>query len=155
MWQAITVTSSEDFAFPTAAITTLMQQILRRLVMCTIIITVLIAIIGGLISGSKGLWSALLAGGLGIIFTGTTIVLLRWMVGRHPQLMAAVVLGGWLLKMVVLLAAVLLLRGQDFYDKYVFGAGIIVIALVSLALEVHAILTAQIPRVHPNSAENE
>lgn len=148
------MTNSNDFAFPTAAITELMQKILKQLVISTVIITALTALVGGLVRQVPGLWSALLAGVLGLIFTATTIVLLRWMVGRNPGLMAAVVLLGWLIKMVVLTVAILILRTQDFYDKYVFGAGIILIALVSLVLEVRAILTAQIPRVTPGSTEN-
>lgn len=143
------MTSSEADLLPTQFIVSLLRRVLVRMVMATVVLTSLLALIGWFAAGGQGLWSAGIAGLLGLFFAASTVLLLQLTIGRDQSLMMAVVLGGWLLKMIVLGGAVLILRQYDFFHPQLLGVGVILVALTSLVLEVHLLMTTRVPRVVP------
>lgn len=126
-----------------------LRQIAVRLTIATVALTVIGAAVGLAVSGSAGLWGALLGGLAGVIFCGTTALSMIAAVGRPPQLIAIIVLGLWLVKMIVLIGMLALLNPHDFYDRMVFAGVLVAIVLASLAIDVHALLRARIPAVDP------
>ena len=162
-WENEAVTSS-DLPEPTAtaaptpssAPTTLkglLGRILRQVAVVTVAVTVIGAIIGLATQGSAGLWGALLGGVVGVIFCISTVVTMLISEGRSPQFLAAVVLGGWLAKMLVIIVMLAILRDLTFYDKYVLAGTLVAIVLASLAIEMRAVMTARVPIVEPRTHE--
>ncbi|WP_108717901.1 hypothetical protein [Miniimonas sp. S16] len=129
----------------------LFAQILRRLVVVTAAVTVLGALLGLLLRGTPGLWGGLLGGLVGVIFCLTTVVTMQLGEGRSPQFLAVAVLGGWVVKMVVIIAILASLQGRTFYDKVVLAITLVVMVLASLVIETMAVRGARIPVVNPSA----
>ena len=64
-----------------------------------------------------------------------------------PTATMAVVLGGWLLKMVVIILLLLWLRTMDFYDATAFGVTTIAALVVALAAETFGIISTRVSYV--------
>lgn len=125
----------------------LFASILRRMLIVTLVITVIAAGLGWLLADSIGLWGALIGGGIGLLFCGTTVVSMVVAEGKSPQFLAIVVLGSWLVKMLVIIIALAVLRNMTFYDRYVLAATLGAIVISSLTIEMLAIKSARIPLV--------
>lgn len=136
-------------------LTSALRQILRHIAVVTVVVTVLAAVVGLIASGTPGLWGALLGGLVGVIFCATTVVTMLVSEGRSPQFLAMAVLGGWLAKMLVIIILLAVLRGFDFYDRYVFAGTMVVIVLASLVIEMRAVTRARIPLVEPRSEHGD
>src|SRR5690625_1077395 len=100
-----------DRVVRTDAMLTMIRTVLVRMLLATLAGALLGSLVGYLIAGMAGVWAALVAAGIGLFFTGTTVVLIYLVVGRGPELLQIVLLGGWILKMGVVL--VLLLRSGE------------------------------------------
>ncbi|ACQ79551.1 conserved hypothetical protein [Beutenbergia cavernae DSM 12333] len=133
----------------TSRLIAVLRGILRRLLVVSAIIVVLGAVVGLLVAGTAGLWGALLGAVAAALFCGTTLLSMILAVGREPTFMAAIVLGMWLLKMVLIIALLIIIDPMTFYDRYVFAGVLVAVVLASLALDVHGITTARIPNVEP------
>jgi membrane-bound metal-dependent hydrolase YbcI (DUF457 family) len=57
------------------------------------------------------------------------------------------VLGGWILKFVVFIVALLLLRGQPWLDPTVFFVAVVVSVLASLVVDVVVLTRMRVPHV--------
>lgn len=125
----------------------LFAQILRRMLVMTILVTIVGAILGWFVSDTAGLWGAFIGGLIGLVFCATTVISMQVGEGRSPQFLATVVLGGWLVKMLVIIIVLAVLRSMTFYDKYVLAATLGGIVIGSLAIEVLALQSARIPLV--------
>lgn len=132
---------------PAATLGQLFASILRRMLVVTVAITAAGALAGWLASDSRGVWGALIGGGIGLLFCGTTVVSMVVAEGKSPQLLAIVVLGSWLAKMILIIIVLVVLRNMTFYDKYVLAATLGAIVIASLAIEMLAIKSARIPLV--------
>lgn len=134
----------------TGAMLSMIRRVLWRMLLATGAIAVLGAGIGYLIAQMEGVWGSLLAAGIGLFFTGTTVVLIYLVVGRGPELLQLVLLGGWILKMAVVFVLLLWLRQMDFYHRGVFVGAIVVLAMALLIVELVTVLNARIPAVDPS-----
>jgi hypothetical protein len=105
--------------------------------------------VGALVAGTAGVWGALVGVGLAGFFCATTIWSMIRTVGSNPTTMAAVVMGAWIAKIVVLVVVLALLRGRDFYDPWVLLAVVAVGAIGSALLDYRAVSQGRMPYVQP------
>lgn len=133
----------------TAATTSIFQQALNAMLLLVAGLTVLGVVVGLIVAGSAGVWGALLGAGLTVVFSGTTVLTMLKTAGSTPQMMAGVVLGGWVAKMVVLVAALAVLGQFDFYNKYIFAAVLLVGVMASVGLDYRAVSRGRMPYVAP------
>lgn len=94
----------------------------------------------GLIGGAMGL-------GVTVFFMGTSVVV-AMLTAKYPiQISQAAFVGAWIVKVLVLFVVLALVRGQDFYDRFVFFGVLVVTIVVTTALEMRAIAKARVPNV--------
>lgn len=142
-----------DAPVRTEAMLSLFRTIQQRLLLLTLAAAALGAAIGFVIARLPGVWGALLAAALGLVFTIATVALLRFVAGRGPELLQVVLIGGWIVKMVLVVLVMLWLREQDFYHRGVFFGTLVVVVLGAVAIETWSVATAQIPHVEPRPAQ--
>jgi hypothetical protein len=66
-------------------------------------------------------------------------------VGKPRATTGAVVMGSWLGKMIVLVVVLVLLRGQDFYDRVVLFVVLLLGAIGSALLDYRAVRGGRVP----------
>lgn len=108
------------------------------------------AIIGYAVAGMPGLWSALVGVLVAALFLGITgasiLVANRWYGDDlYVPLFFGIVLGGWLLKFVVFLVALVVLRDQEWVEPTVFFFALVASVLASLAIDVVVMLRMRVP----------
>lgn len=133
----------------TEAMLNLFRTVQRRLLLFTAAVAVLGVLVGLLVDGTAGLWGALLAAALGLVFTFTTVAILRWLAGRGPELLQLVMIGGWIVKMALVVVVMLWLSQQTFYHRGVFFGTLVVVVLGAVAIEIATVANARIPAVEP------
>ncbi|MFP3714384.1 hypothetical protein [Puerhibacterium sp. TATVAM-FAB25] len=104
-------------------------------------------VVGVLVSGAAGVWGALVGVALAAFFCGVTIWSMARTVGASPAATGAVVMGSWIAKIVVLVVVLAVLRGQDFYDRWVLIAVLAVGAIGSALLDYRAVQRGRVPYV--------
>ena len=129
----------------------LIAKVMRRLVWVTAIAGGAGVIIGTVFFGLPGLWAALIAAAIGIVFTATTVAGLHLAAGRGQELLMMVLLGGWLLKMIVLGGVFFWLRDQTFYHMGIFVGTVLAVVIGALIMEMVTVATARIPYVGVSS----
>lgn len=139
----------------TAELLALIRRVFRSLVIVTLVVGGLGVAIGTIAFGLPGLWAALIAAVLGIFFTATTVAGLYYAAGRGQQALMIVLLGGWLVKMIILGAVIFWLKNQTFYHKGTFAATIITLVIAALVVEMVIVATARIPYVSVNSVTGD
>ena len=127
----------------------LIRTMLLRLMLVSVAITVLAVGIGYLVAGMPGVWAALIGAAISLVFNGATVLSMYLVAGRSPELLQIVLLGGWLVKMALLVIVLVWLREQTFYHKGVFVATLVVVVVAALMVEVVTVLRARIPYVEP------
>lgn len=91
-----------------------------------------------------GMWGVILGAAIGGGFLLMTVASVLATSGTSVSTTGAVVLGGWLLKIVVLIIVLVFLRGQDFYDKLAFFVTVVLVLVVVLASEVWGVITSKV-----------
>ncbi|GAA5211296.1 hypothetical protein [Microbacterium kyungheense] len=110
------------------------------------------AVVGYLVAGTDGLWSALAGVVIAALFLGITaasiLIANRWFGDAlYVPIFFGIVLGGWLLKFVVFLVALFVLRDQPWIETSVFFVALVVSVLASLAIDVIVLLRMRVPVV--------
>jgi len=118
----------------------------------TAILAVVGAVVGYLVAGTTGLWSALLGVLVAAVFlaiTGASILIANRWYGSdlYVPVFFGIVMGGWILKFVVFIAILFVLRGQPWIEPGVFFVAAVVSVLASLAVDVVVMLRMRIPHV--------
>lgn len=130
--------------------------ILRTVLVWAGIVTGGLALVGGvvgyLVAGTDGLWSALLGVLVAAAFLGITVASIlianRWFGDPlYVPIFFGIVLGGWILKFVVFLVLLLVLRGQPWVEPMVFFLALVASVLASLAVDVLVLLRMRMPHV--------
>ncbi|APT90404.1 membrane protein [Corynebacterium sphenisci DSM 44792] len=99
-------------------------------------VTVVSLLIWGGKEGLPGVWAVLLGAAIGGGFVLLTVATV-WATARtSPTVTGAVVLGGWLLKIIALIAVLALIRDAGFYDRIAFVVTVAVVLVATLAAEV-------------------
>lgn len=91
-----------------------------------------------------GIWGALMGAAIGGGFVLATALTVLATSRSTPTATMAVVLGGWLIKMVVLILLLLWLRSFDFYDTAAFGVTTIAALVVALAAETYGVISSRV-----------
>jgi hypothetical protein len=121
----------------------------RHGVLGLVVLAVVAAVVGGLAAGAPGVWGALLGAAVCGAFVLFTVAVVLGTAGSAPTTTAAVLMGTWLLKLVVLIVALAVLRRFDFYDSTTFGVVVIVGVVVLLGLETLAVVRTRNTYVDP------
>lgn len=90
-----------------------------------------------------GIWAVLMGVAVGGSFVLLTAISVLATSNSSPNATMAVVLGGWLLKMGVLVIFLLWIRGYDFYDHRAFGITTIAALVVALSAETWGVITTR------------
>ena len=132
------------------------SQIAKRALLAGVVVTSIIAIIaataGALISGLPGMLGAFVGAALGFALLGLTPLSIIWgfKLGKGDVLSPgffSAVLGTWLLKFVVFLAAVLWLGDQEWLDRLVLFVTIVASVLASLVTDLVVVAKSRMPYV--------
>ena len=118
----------------------------------TAVLLVLGAVLGFLVGGGGGLGSALSGVAVSAIFLAVTAISIlvanRWFGDPlYVPIFFGIVLGGWLLKLILFIVAIVVLRGQGWVDPVVFYVALVVSVIGSLAVDVVVLLRMRIPSV--------
>lgn len=90
-----------------------------------------------------GIWAVLMGVAVGGGFVLATAASVLATSNSSPNTTMAVVLGGWLIKMGVLVVFLLFIRGFEFYDNTAFGVTTILALVVALAAETWGVITTR------------
>lgn len=131
---------------PTAAV---FRRALRDTVVLLVALTVLGVGVGALVAGLPGVWGALIGVGLALVFSGTTVVAMLRTLHSPPHTMAAVVMGTWLAKVLVVVVVLALLRDHDFYARGVLAAVLALGVVGAAVLDFRAVQGGRVPYVEP------
>ena len=132
------------------------SQIAKRALLAGVVVTSIIAIIaataGALISGLAGMLGAFVGAALGFALLGLTPLSIIWgfRLGKGDVLSPgffSAVLGTWLLKFVVFLAAVFWLGDQEWLDRLVLFVTIVASVLASLVTDLVVVARSRMPYV--------
>jgi hypothetical protein len=118
----------------------------------TAILAVVGAVVGFLVAGTSGLWSALAGVLVAAVFLGITaasiLIANRWFGNDlYVAVFFGIVMGGWILKFVVFIVILFVLRGQPWIEPTVFFVALVVSVLASLAIDVVVMLRMRVPHV--------
>jgi hypothetical protein len=128
--------------------------ILRATLTWSAVVTAALAVIGSVIgyvvAGQDGLWSALAGVVLAAVFlaiTGASILIAnRWFGDPlYVPIFFGVVMGGWIVKLVLFIVILLALRGQPWIEPAVFFVAIVVSVLASLLVDVVVMVRMRVP----------
>ena len=132
------------------------SQIAKRALLAGVVVTSIIAIVaataGALISDLAGMLGAFVGAALGFALLGLTPLSIMWgfKLGkgdvRSPGFFSAV-LGTWLLKFVVFLAAVLWLGDQEWLDRTVLFVTIVASVMATLVTDLVVVAKSRMPYV--------
>ncbi len=128
-----------------------LKQLFAMVTKYSLILVAAIAILGGaagfFLSGTNGLISALIGAAIAFVFSILTI--LSVFVGSKLDIAGfyAIVLGGWLLKIVIFGIVLVALRGAEFIDGPLLFTTVVVTVIGTLAVDSYAALRARIPAV--------
>ena len=132
------------------------SQIAKRALLAGVVVTSIIAIIaataGALISGLAGMLGAFVGAALGFALLGLTPLSIMWgfRLGKGDVLSPgffSAVLGTWLLKFLVFLAAVFWLGDQEWLDRLVLFITIVASVLASLVTDLVVVARSRMPYV--------
>ncbi|HPT95689.1 MAG TPA: hypothetical protein PLA13_03320 [Microbacteriaceae bacterium] len=115
-------------------------------------LAVLGAVIGYLVDGPNGLWSALVGIVLGGVFLGITagsiLIANRWFgTDLYVPIFFAIVLGGWIIKFVIFLVVILVLKEQPWVNPVIMFLAIVFGVLGSLVVDALVLLRMRLPYV--------
>ena len=90
-----------------------------------------------------GIWGVLMGVAIGGGFVLATAASVLATSNSTPSMTMAVVLGGWLVKMVVLILLFVWLRGFEFYDNTAFAVTTLAALVVALTAEAWGVITSR------------
>ena len=132
------------------------SQIAKRALLAGVVVTSIIAIVaataGALISDLAGMLGAFVGAALGFALLGLTPLSIMWgfKLGKGDVLSPgffSAVLGTWLLKFVVFLAAVFWLGDQEWLDRTVLFATIVASVIATLVTDLVVVAKSRMPYV--------
>lgn len=129
------------------------KEIFRSALRATLGMLVALAVIsvgvGFAMSGTPGVWAAVLGVGIALLFSGSTIASMLYTADKSPNAMMAVLMGVWIAKMIVLVVVLAVLGQVDFYDRVVFAVVVLVGVVGSAGLDMYSVVKGRQPYVTP------
>lgn len=116
----------------------------------TVVLLVVGAIVGLSVGGAGGLGSALAGVAVSAFFLAVTaasiLIANRWFGDPlYVPIFFGIVLGGWLLKLVLFIVAIVVLREQAWVSPVIFYVALVVSVVASLVVDVVVLLRMRIP----------
>lgn len=105
------------------------------------------AIVGYLLIGTNGIWSALVAAAIAFGFAGVTVLVLILAARLDVMWFFGLVLGSWLVKLVVFLLVLMAVKDQPWIHPVVLWACLVAAVIGQLAVDVVCVLRARMPYV--------
>lgn len=130
--------------------------ILRRTLIWSAIATVVLAVVAAVVGYAVAQQSGLISGLLGVLIaavflaiTGISILVANRWYGEplYVQFFFAIVLGGWLLKIIVFFLVIVVLKDQPWIHPVVLFVSIVAGVLMSLIIDALVITTMRLPNV--------
>ncbi len=135
------------------------RNLMLRIIVWGLIASVVLAAVAGVIGyaavGMPGLYSALIGAAVSFVFFSITALVLLFTADMDPTVMAAGVLGGFLIKIAGFLGVIALLGDKGFYDRLTLFLTLVVGAVVSLSIDVVAVRRARIPYTHASHGSSQ
>lgn len=113
------------------------------------VLAVLSLLVWGGKEGMPGVWAVLLGIGIGGGFVLLTVVSVLATAKSTPVMTGAVVMFGWLAKIVVLILILLLIKDMEFYDTMAFFVTVVLALVVTLGAEVWGMSQSNLTYVSP------
>lgn len=107
--------------------------------------------VGLLVDGTAGLLAAEVGVAIAALAGLTTQVAMLFGYNRLPHMMAAMLLGSWLVKMLIIVIAMVVLQGVEGFHKALFVAFMLVGVFGTLAADFWAVRATRLPYVDPGS----
>lgn len=139
------------------------SQILSRVLKYTGILAVVLAGVGGILgyvfAGTDGLISVLLGTVVAVVFAAVTAISLMIAIKFEIAAFFGIVMGAWLLKMVLFIAAILLLRDQPFINPVALFIALVVAIVGTVIIDAYVVVTSRMGYVSdvtlPSSSTND
>lgn len=132
-----------------------MRSAVRYGVIGLVVLTVLGAIIATLVAGLPGLWGALIGAALGGGFILTTALSIALTSKFPPTMVGAVLLGGWLVKMLLAIVVLGVLKDMDFYSEKSLALVVVAALVLVLGAEVYGVVRTKAPYVDEQPDKHE
>ncbi|MFG6443775.1 hypothetical protein ACFXP7_00735 [Microbacterium sp. P06] len=115
-------------------------------------VIVLAAIVGFAVGGADGLWSGVIGALVGVVFPALTAVSIlvgnRWFgTPNYIPIFFGVVMGGWVLKFVLVIVALLVLSRVEWIVSPVFYFSLVAAAIASLVVDFVVLSRMRLPGV--------
>ena len=110
-------------------------------------ITIVSLAVWGGMKGMPGVWGVAIGAAFGggfVLFTAGSVLLTA---KSTPPTTIALVLGGWLIKLIVLIGVLALIRDLDFYDTWALFITVVLALVVTLGTEVWGVVTSRVTYV--------
>lgn len=125
--------------------------VFRTILRWQALVALAVAVIGGGIGvalvGMPGVWSALVAAIIAFCFAAITVVALMLASGADIAWFFGIIMGSWLLKFVLFLAALWLIRDQPWVHPTALWACLVAAIVGTVAIDVLAVLRSRMPYV--------
>ena len=127
--------------------TQVFAKALKLSALLVVSVAVICSIIGYLVVGVDGLWTALIGSAIALVFTSLTV--LSVLIGARLPLggFYGLVLGGWLLKIVLFALLMAALQRMDFIHGPTLFFAIVLSVLGSLSIDSWVVLRSRIPTI--------
>jgi hypothetical protein len=117
-----------------------------------LVVAVVAGVIGLLVAGVPGLVGGLLGAALAAVFLGLTAISMlianRATGGDTTSpVFFGILIGVWFVKLLVFVIVEIALRGQPWFNPFVFFGSIVVVVIGSLVLDIVALYRARVPYV--------
>jgi len=124
--------------------------ILRRSAMLTAPVALLMIVLGGVLSGSKGLLGAIIGVGLVIAFFGISALVVSRAARVNPQAMMAAAVGTFLVKILVLIILLGTFQNSTAFNSKWFGLTVIVCVVAYSAAQMVSAMRLKMLYVEPD-----
>lgn len=104
-------------------------------------------VIATVVAGMPGFWGALIGALLGGSFILTTALSIVATTKLPPATTGAVLLGGWVVKMILAIVVLGVIKNMDFYSKPALGLVVVGALLLVLGAEVYGVVRTKAPYV--------
>ena len=124
------------------------NDIFVKVLRYTAILAIAVAVVGGLVGyltvGPEGLYSALVATAVAVLFSAITAASMILAIRFDLMAFFGIVMGAWLLKLIIFIAVLFLLRDQPFLHPIVFYVTLIVSILGTFAIDAVVVLGSRV-----------
>jgi len=128
------------------------NEIFTRVLRYTGLLAVVLVVVGGLVgflvAGTNGLWSAVSAAVVAVIFSAITVVSMITAIRYSLNAFFAIVMGSWLVKFVAFVIVLLVLRDAPFIDPIVFFITLVVALIGTAIIDAIVVTRSRVPYVN-------